>query len=1461
MASNKSNNPKNPPVLDENTSYENWIKALKLWQLITELKPEKQGPALVLSLSGKAREIVFELSVEEISGEGGVKKITDKLDKIYKKDTVDSAYEAFEAFIYFKREQNMEIINFITEFERRFNKAKLHGCELSPSILGFFLLNQAQLSDDHKKLIRATISKLDFDEVKTKLMKVFSSVESKSKSFDDINIKVEDLNLVEEDEDVFYGRYDSFRYGRGNQQRARGQRGSSYSNVYRGNNRNYHEYQRGRPQYRGKFSNESYERRSNFNRKRCSTCESTYHQVQDCPEKVYHCEYDDDTQHDIVLYQSNLITDNEFKAFVAESANSAILDCGATATVTGKVWFDSYLEGLCEQDIGKIQYSDSYSSFKFGSGQRFPSLFKAKIPAKVGSNSIYISTDVINSDIPLLMSKKSMKLADCEIIFAEDKVKMFGEVQDVMLTKSGHYALPLNNSKVVLNDLNHPKTKITLVVNGTDMEKLKVAKKLHAQFGHPTKAKLIKVVQRAGEEKDVELMKCIDKVYRECRICMEYQKPSPRPAVGLPHASKFNETVGMDLKFFDGKIILHMVDHLTRFSMAIICKSKEPQEILSAIIKGWIAIFGPPVKFLTDNGGEFANRLFLELAESMNVRVLNTAAESPWSNGLVERHNGVLAEMLHKVMAEKKFDIQTALAWCLQAKNSLTNVHGFSPIQLVLGYNPMLPNVFNNNPPAMEPRTGQDIVSDTLNCIQSARKAFIEAENSDRVKRALNHNIRPCNNTKFFCGDIVYYKRNDNRRWKGPGKVIGSDSSCVLIKHGAQYVRVHACRVMLDRLRNEETLNTRSQNNEAEETIASPMPQSPIPADELTDSSENSENEINDDDENQSESQLNQIQPEEIMPEITETNPTNETINKIKKNMNLLFQTNNGSWCEGEVIRRTGKVTGKYKDFWYVKDKKTGEIVEWDTKNDWQEWKPVETIETSPHTLCVDDQQMEVFHVDRIVEQDKSKEIELAKKTEVEKWVEENVFEEVQFKGQDLLTTTWVITSKVHDEKVITKARLVVRGYEEIEKNRSDSPTCSKDNIRMLLAVAVSKDWKVQSLDIKAAFLQGNPIERSVLIKPPKEFRKENIVWKLKKVVYGLTDASRSWYLRVLEVLSSLGMKESKCDKALFTWRKENLEGVVLLHVDDVLYFGSRNFITEVMDPFREIFKISREDSEIFKYVGINVQQEKDCILLDQKGYRDAMNENLLQLDAMKDKERIVSPEEKKKFKQGVGQLGWIASMTKPEASFMFCLLSTLQSQPQVKDFVKFKKAVRDLKNSNTWLKIIKLDLNIAKIVVFIDASFGNLKDGGSQLGYVILLCDHDGRCIPISWASKKIKRVARSTLTAETLAAVEAVDAAMNTKAIIEQVIEEVFPPIILYVDSKSICDTANTTNVLTEKRLMIDMAALREMVERNEVIIKWVSTEKQIANVLTKAGADRSKLTDVLSSGMLTDIVSAEH
>ena len=98
------------------------------------------------------------------------------------------------------------------------------------------------------------------------------------------------------------------------------------------------------------------------------------------------------------------------------------------------------------------------------------------------------------------------------------------------------------------------------------MSKDRVAWKLHAQFGHPSKSKLLKLVERAGMNSDQELLKKIDHVYKTCQICKEYSKPVPRPVVGLPHATTFNETVALDLKFFEGKIVLHLIDHLTRFS-------------------------------------------------------------------------------------------------------------------------------------------------------------------------------------------------------------------------------------------------------------------------------------------------------------------------------------------------------------------------------------------------------------------------------------------------------------------------------------------------------------------------------------------------------------------------------------------------------------------------------------------------------------------------------------------------------------------------------------------------------------------------------------------------------------------------------------------------------------------------------------------------------------------------------
>ena len=65
-----------------------------------------------------------------------------------------------------------------------------------------------------------------------------------------------------------------------------------------------------------------------------------------------------------------------------------------------------------------------------------------------------------------------------------------------------------------------------------------------------------------------------------------------------------------------------------------------------------------------------------------------SAAESPFSNGMVERHHRIIAEMMVKTREDVRCTWEVSLAWPVSAKNSLQMSGGYSPYQLVLGKNP-----------------------------------------------------------------------------------------------------------------------------------------------------------------------------------------------------------------------------------------------------------------------------------------------------------------------------------------------------------------------------------------------------------------------------------------------------------------------------------------------------------------------------------------------------------------------------------------------------------------------------------------------------------------------------------------------------------------------------------------------------------------------------------------------------
>ena len=99
----------------------------------------------------------------------------------------------------------------------------------------------------------------------------------------------------------------------------------------------------------------------------------------------------------------------------------------------------------------------------------------------------------------------------------------------------------------------------------------------------------------------------------------------------MPLANKFNQVIAMDLKHSkDGVYFLYLIDLFSRFSLSQVITRKSPSVIVDAVIKMWIAsVSGAPRKFLIDNGGEFANNLYNEMAAHFNVEVCSTGAESP----------------------------------------------------------------------------------------------------------------------------------------------------------------------------------------------------------------------------------------------------------------------------------------------------------------------------------------------------------------------------------------------------------------------------------------------------------------------------------------------------------------------------------------------------------------------------------------------------------------------------------------------------------------------------------------------------------------------------------------------------------------------------------------------------------------------------------------------------------------
>ena len=131
---------------------------------------------------------------------------------------------------------------------------------------------------------------------------------------------------------------------------------------------------------------------------------------------------------------------NKLKNLVDESWNAAVLDSGVSKTVCGQSRLDCYIESLNESDKSEVSYNEASNFYHFGNGKRVCSMKSVKLPAVISQQPVNIESDIVDCDVPLLISRFSMKSANMHL--KNDTANAFNQDTNLIVTKNGHYAIP-----------------------------------------------------------------------------------------------------------------------------------------------------------------------------------------------------------------------------------------------------------------------------------------------------------------------------------------------------------------------------------------------------------------------------------------------------------------------------------------------------------------------------------------------------------------------------------------------------------------------------------------------------------------------------------------------------------------------------------------------------------------------------------------------------------------------------------------------------------------------------------------------------------------------------------------------------------------------------------------------------------------------------------------------------------
>ena len=319
----------------------------------------------------------------------------------------------------------------------------------------------------------------------------------------------------------------------------------------------------------------------------------------------------------------------------------------------------------------------------------------------------------------------------------------------------------------------------------TDDKRIMAAlRRCHENLGHPSNSRLMVMLKSANaSERTLQLAKGLT-----CPACDVKKQPASRPVAKERRAWEFNQQIMVDTFEVDvlGRKLkmLNIVDEATGYqTVAPLWHGAHAPNVRSCYRKYWKRWAGCPRRVLADNGKEFEAE-FAQGLDSDGSFYDTTAAMAPHQNGMAERRGGVWKEAFAKtvtaVSPSHKTEVDEICDQVTFAVNTLPRIDGFSPHQHVFGKEVGIPGGIDlRDEKVVESsalKAGENMYEKRHAIRKAAQRAYMEAHEEDRIRRAVNHRSRPTRGP-FAPGDLVYFwrlwPREKKACWHGPGTVVG----------------------------------------------------------------------------------------------------------------------------------------------------------------------------------------------------------------------------------------------------------------------------------------------------------------------------------------------------------------------------------------------------------------------------------------------------------------------------------------------------------------------------------------------------------------------------------------------------------------------------------------------------------------------------------------------------------------